>query len=279
MQILLDDQNRQISTRPAFGSRLITRTKAQCYHVRLAKSLEDVRAAQALRFAVFNLELHEGLSESYTTGLDADEFDEICDHLLVEELKTGEIVGTYRLQTGRRAAENRGYYSAREFDFTPFEQARGQIVELGRACVHRRHRNLVVLGLLWKGIANYARENKCRYLLGCSSLPVTDPSAGIQVYEELREAHLASGEWRTLPLGALSCEAGTAGGETVKIPKLMAAYFSLGAKICGPPAIDREFKTIDFLTLLDLQALPDHVAERYFDGGIKNHAERAQSEH
>src|SRR5579863_413795 len=113
------------------------------YRVRLAASQTDVRAAQLLRFVVFNLELREGLEQSYATCLDADAFDPICDHLLVEDTRTNEVIGTYRLQTGPKAAANLGYYSAQEFDFTPYEKYRSEIIELGRACVHSDHRNLV----------------------------------------------------------------------------------------------------------------------------------------
>src|ERR1041384_6968495 len=88
---------------------LLTRSAA-AYTARLARGASEVRAAQALRYAVFNLELNEGLAESHATGLDADSFDAICDHLLVEHSATGEIVGTYRLQSGFTAAANRGYY-------------------------------------------------------------------------------------------------------------------------------------------------------------------------
>src|SRR6266496_2817144 len=125
--------------------RLLVRPHAQ-YLARLAQNRDEIRAAQALRFTVFNLELNEGLAESHATGLDADPFDEVCDHLLVEHLPTGEIVGTYRLQTGLTAAANRGYYSEQEFDFRPFEPIRAELIELGRACVHSHHRNLIVLG-------------------------------------------------------------------------------------------------------------------------------------
>ena len=87
------------------------------------------------------------------TGLDVDPFDEFCDHLIVEELATSEIVGTYRLQTGQLAAANLGYYSEREFDFAPYEPFRCEMIELGRACVHVDHRNFNLLHLLWRGIA------------------------------------------------------------------------------------------------------------------------------
>jgi putative hemolysin len=41
------------------------------------------------------------------------------------------------------------------------------------------------------------------------------------------------------------------------------AYLAIGAKICGPPALDRELKSIIFLTLLDLQTLPDETKRRF----------------
>src|SRR5438045_6648079 len=106
------------------------------YATRLARTAAEVRAAQTLRFEVFNLELNEGLASSHGTGLDADPFDAVCDHLLVEHVPTGDIVGTYRLQMGAAAKMNLGYYSAQEFHFEVFEPLRRQIVELGRACVH-----------------------------------------------------------------------------------------------------------------------------------------------
>lgn len=232
------------------------------YKMRLARCPEDVRAAQVLRFVVFNLELQEGFEQSYATCLDADAFDPICDHLIVEDERTGEVVGTYRLQTGTTAAANLGYYSAQEFDFSPFEPWRREFVELGRACVHSNHRNLIVLGLLWKGIASYAQAHGCRYLIGCSSLTSQDPAVGVAAFAEIQSC-LASPEMRTNPLPAFACLADGAPVAAPKIPKLLSAYLALGARICGPPAIDREFKTIDFLTLLDLNSLSAKMVARY----------------
>src|SRR5437773_10457492 len=218
---------------------------------RLARSADELRRAQRLRFEVFNLELGEGLAESYATGADVDPFDEFCDHLIVEELPTGEIVGTYRLQTGARAAANIGYYSEREFDFTPYEPLRGEMIELGRACVHAEHRNFNLLHLLWRGIARYACERNARFLIGCSSLTSQDPMEGVAMYEQLRGKHLARPKWRTVPHPAFRVDVDlvSASASCTTPPKLMRAYLSIGAKICGPPAIDREFGTIDFLTL------------------------------
>jgi putative hemolysin len=236
-----------------------------------------VRRAQQLRFEVFNLELGEGLAESYATGLDVDPFDEFCDHLMVEELATSEIVGTYRLQTGQLAAANLGYYSEREFDFAPYEPFRCEMIELGRACVHADHRNFNLLHLLWRGIARYAVERNARMLIGCSSISSQDPTDRIAAYEKL-QPHLVPRELRTYPHSQFRVAAvgGDARRFTVlpneELPasatagassRLLRAYLAIGARICGPPAIDREFGTIDFLTLLDLHALPAIVRTHF----------------
>ncbi|MEI7730002.1 MAG: GNAT family N-acyltransferase [Verrucomicrobiota bacterium] len=232
------------------------------YRCRMAESAEDVKAAQTLRFLVFNVEMNEGLEQSYVNCRDEDPFDAVCDHLLVEEIASGDVIGTYRLQSGMQAAAHRGYYSAQEFDLSPFERVRGELVELGRACVHIQHRNLIVLGLLWQGIAAYAKARGARYLVGCSSLSSVDPLVGATAYQQLQKQHLVQLDLQTTPWPSLACSLGQWLDTPIKIPKLLNAYLSLGAKICGPPAVDLEFKTIDFLTLLDLQAMPEAVAGR-----------------
>jgi putative hemolysin len=243
-------------------ARLLT-SSASNYATRLARDAAELRAAQALRFEVFNLELNEGLAASAATGLDADPFDAVCDHLLVEHVPTARLVGTYRLQTGTSAAAHLGYYSEQEFDFRPFEPIRAGMIELGRACVHHQHRNLVVLGLLWRGIADYARARGGRYLCGCSSITSQDPAVGASAYAELCRKHLVEPQWRTRPLPAFDCSLNRLAEDATRIPKLLRAYLSIGAKICGPPALDRQFKTIDFLTLLDLHKLPAMVRDRF----------------
>jgi putative hemolysin len=228
------------------------------YRVRLATSREDVRAAQTLRFIVFNLEMQEGLESSYLTLRDEDRFDAACDHLLVEF--EGEVVGTYRMQTGRQATAAHGFYSAQEFDFRPFQGFQQALMELGRACVRKDHRNLRVLSLLWRGIAQHARRGGCRYLLGCSSLTSQSPAEGRAVYGMLAEKHLAPEFLRTAPLAGWECSWDGPQAQGAAVPRLLQAYLSLGAKICGEPALDRDFKTIDFLTVLDLADLPEAAA-------------------
>jgi len=177
--------------------------------------------------------------------------------LIVVHLPSNAVIGTYRLQTGSNAARHLGYYCEQEFEFAPFEPVRSELVELGRACVHQQHRNLVVLGALWKGIADYAKGRDARYLVGCSSLTSQDGAVGASAYAELCRRHLAPTCWRTAPKPEYECPLHTLAQETPKIPKLLRAYMSLGAKICGPPALDPHFGTIDFLTLLDLTSMPE----------------------
>jgi putative hemolysin len=233
------------------------------YHIQLARGPGEIRAAQRLRFQVFNLELGEGLDASYATGLDQDRFDEVCDHLLVYHGASGELAGTYRLQSGPAAAAGHGYYSETEFDFGPLEPLRSRMIEIGRACVHESHRNPAVLGLLWRGIADYARRHCGQFLVGCSSLPTLDPGAGWAAYARLARAHLAPPGRRTQPRPGWECPAAGVPEIACPLPKLMQAYLSLGAEICGPPARDRQFGTIDFLTMLDLEALHPAAKRRF----------------
>jgi putative hemolysin len=237
------------------------------YDVRLARTREAVEAALRLRFEVFNLELHEGLAESFFTGLDEDEFDRFCDHLIVIEETTGDVVGTYRMQTGEMAARSGcGFYCAREFHFAPYEPIRNSLIELGRACVHQDHRSFTVISLLWKGIIEYALEHRGRYLIGCSSLTSLDPALGSAMFHQLSRKHLAAESLRTQPLSALAIPIDPRPIPCSPPPKLLRAYLSIGARICGPPAIDREFGTIDFLTLLDIKDSPLNARAHFLPG-------------
>jgi putative hemolysin len=255
------------------------------YRLRLAETAHDREAACRLRFKVFNIELGEGLESSFETGLDIDRFDTVCEHLLVEEKTTHRVVGTYRMQSGETAGKNLGYYSEQEFNLDPYEPLRPGILELGRASIDREHRTPEVLMLLWRGIAQYASDMGLRYLLGCSSLNSNDPAEGWQMYRQL-ENFRVSPEFETAPTAAYACpmESQDATAQplpcqhdrslsrssdavsrtnSVKVPKLLKTYLAIGARIAAPPAWDREFRTIDFLTLLDLKMLSAAARNRF----------------
>jgi putative hemolysin len=232
--------------------------------VGLARNMEDLVYCQRLRYLVFNCELGEGLASSDASGLDRDPFDLICDHLMVQDAATSQLVGTYRLQTGFRAKGNLGYYSESLFDLAPFEPIRGEMLEVGRACVHADYRNTNVLHMLWKGIARYAERCQARYIVGCSSLTSQNEHEGMALYEKLRDKYLVDAPLRINPKPAYRCAASPLPIEAPRPPRLFRAYLEISARLCGPPAIDREFKTIDFLTFMDLQGMPDRVRTRFF---------------
>ena len=263
VDVVYEFPNRELPNR--ISSKKDIRLEAGAYVARLAVTEAERLAAYRLRFVVFNLEMNEGLESSYTDGYDTDRYDAVCDHLIVEEAATGAIVGTYRIQMGDVAERHFGYYSEQEFCFAPYERMRDQIVELGRACIHREHRSQEVLYLLWRGIARYALANGGRYMMGCCSLTSQDPEMGHAVYHSLKNFMVAP-ELETRPTAAFTMPMAEVALEEMRAPKLLRAYLTIGAKICGVPAIDREFKTIDFLTILDLQTLHPRVAARFLEG-------------
>ncbi len=269
---------------PEFSARPRFHAEMGRYRLRLAQTVEDRDAACRLRFKVFNIELGAGFESSYQTGLDTDQFDLFCDHLLVEDKlennPTRRIVGTYRMQSGTTAAHNLGYYSEQEFSFAPYEPLRPGILELGRASIDREHRTPEVLTLLWRGIAQYATDMGLRYLIGCSSLNSKDPAEGWKMYRQLEDFRVTP-EFATEPTAAYACPTEQTGAHAqpspclhdpempaspaaeVKIPKLLRTYLAFGARIGGPPAWDREFGTIDFLTLLDLKLISPSARNRF----------------
>ncbi|MEW5976004.1 MAG: GNAT family N-acyltransferase [Acidobacteriota bacterium] len=229
------------------------------YLARFARTHREVEAALRLRYEVFNLELGEGLESSALSGLDRDGFDDSCDHLIVLDEPEQRVVGTYRLQTADAARAGQGFYSAQEFDLSTLSA--GVIessVELGRACIARDHRNSHVLFLLWKGIASYVAFHRKRYLFGCCSLTSQDMAEGNHVYSFLQQTGQVHAEFAVAPRSDFACGKGAAGPEPlgdVTLPKLFRAYLRYGARVCSPPAIDRQFKTIDFLVIFDVDAM------------------------
>jgi len=176
------------------------------------------------------------------------------------------------MQSGAMAARNIGYYSAREFDFEPFEPLRGELIELGRACVHKDHRSIIVISMLWKEIVRYVLKNDARFMIGCSSLTSQDPSLGHAMYRKFsKEGALAGVAFFTKPRAQFALPAAEPLNPCPPPPKLLRAYLGVGAKICSEPAIDREFGTIDFLTILDCRNGSPVATDRFLErpNGIK----------
>jgi putative hemolysin len=237
------------------------------YRLHFACAPAELDEVLRLRYDVYNLELGEGLEESARTGRDVDAFDAQCHHLLVRHKDSGECVGTYRLQTAAMARSGCGFYSDQEFRIDDIPaRIREEAVEVGRACIGRAHRNGHVLHLLWKGLANYLLWNGKRHLFGACSLARQDPVEGLVLYRELSATGFLHPEIRVEPRPGWECRAGDAipvATPVPEVPRLLKGYLNLGGSVCGEPALDRAFKTIDYLVLLDVEAMPPGVFRRF----------------
>lgn len=243
------------------------------YRCRFARDHADLQEVLQLRYRVFNLELGEGLDASHSTGLDLDDYDAQCHHLMVIHEPTGQIVGTYRMQTVEMARAGRGFYSADEFDFSAWpEEVLGRACEVGRACIESEHRHRRVLLLLWRGLGSYVLHNRKRYFFGCCSLTSQDPHEAARMREYLRRHGHLHPTLDLQPQPDFDCaeqDLPTEGWETSHVPTLFRTYLRYGAWICGRPAIDRQFKTIDFLALLDLDELDPELILRQFEVDLR----------
>ncbi|UQX04091.1 GNAT family N-acyltransferase [Streptomyces sp. RerS4] len=222
------------------------------YTVRLARDEDEVRAAQRLRHQVFAGELGARL-EGPEPGLDIDSFDAFCDHLLVLEEESGQVVGTYRLLPPERAAVAGRLYSEGEFDLSALAPIRPDLVEVGRSCVHPEHRNGAVIALIWAGLARYMDRSGHNWLAGCCSIPLADGGVlSAATRETVLARNLAPREYRVTPHRPWSPEGITVPGR-MELPPLLRGYLRLGAWVCGEPAYDAEFGCADLYVLLDLR--------------------------
>ncbi|KAA2259541.1 GNAT family N-acetyltransferase [Solihabitans fulvus] len=228
------------------------------YSLLVARDSAEVLAAQRLRYEVFATEMGATLHTDQP-GVDVDYFDEFCDHLVVRDDRTGEIVGTYRMLPPERAAEAGRIYSQSEFDLGAIADLRHTLVETGRSCVHPDHRSGAVVSLVWAGIARYMLLSGHSYLAGCASVSLADGGTlAAGVWDLVRAKHFAPEEYRVRPLHPWDADA-VARPARATIPPLLKGYLRLGAWVCGAPALDEDFGVADLFVLLSL----DRVDKRY----------------
>ncbi|MEU6008922.1 GNAT family N-acyltransferase [Streptomyces sp. NPDC047453] len=229
------------------------------YTVALARDEADVRAAQRLRYDVFAGEMGALLSTPQP-GYDVDPFDAYCDHLLVRDTTTGQVVGTYRLLPPERAAIAGRLYAESEFDLTALAPIRPGLVEVGRSCVHPDHRDGAVIGLIWAGLARYMVDRGHEWLAGCCSIPLADGGAlASATWERVREKNLAPEEQRVHPLLPWIPRTDLPAAPRTELPALLRGYLRLGAQVCGAPAHDPDFGVADLYVLLSIR----RVSPRY----------------
>ncbi len=252
--------------------------KRHAMHIRLAQTVDEVRVAQRLRYHVFHDE--GGARLSGQSGLDADRFDDISEHLLVIEavvspgddfaLRDGNLVGTYRLITQPCAEKAGGFYSASEFDLAPLLARKQDLrfLELGRSCVLKRARGSAVVELLWQGIWNYVRERRIDVMLGCASFEGTDLEVHKAALSFLAQQVLTPPGWYVAALPQHRQEmnrvpAGSYDARRVlsRLPPLIKGYLRLGCYFGDGCVVDTEFNTVDVLVILPVSA----INPRYFN--------------
>ena len=220
----------------------------------LVRDGDEVEAAQRLRYQVFAEEMGAKIHSS-VPGLDVDYFDVYCDHLVVREDRTGEIVSTYRMLPPDRAIEAGGLYSETEFDLRGITPLLDGVVETGRSCVHPDHRKGAVVSLMWAGIARYMLLTGRTKLAGCASIPLADGgSYAAAVWDSVREKNMSPDGLRVRPLNPWRFE-GIEPASRAVLPPLLKGYLRLGAVVCGAPAHDRDFNVADLFVLLDLEKI------------------------
>jgi putative hemolysin len=236
------------------------------YQLLLAQSKNDLRMAQRLRFDVFTQE-YQAQMPSRLPGIDEDYYDAFCDHLLVRDNQSDEVVGTYRILPPHQAKAIGGYYSETEFFINRLDRMRGAMVELGRSCVHPDHRNGAVIMLLWSGIAAYMRHYSYRYLIGCASVTMRDGGrSAAHIWDIAAASALAPAEDQGFPKHPLPLDR-ILRDETAQLPPLLKGYLRVGAKVCSPPSWDPDFNSADFLMLLRLSDTNPRYA-RHFGLGV-----------
>ncbi|MCX7093911.1 MAG: GNAT family N-acetyltransferase [Methylobacter sp.] len=217
-----------------------------------------IKDAQALRFRVFAKEMGAKL-KTESEGLDYDEVDGYCDHLLVYDNLNKKIVGYTRLLNQDQAERLGRFYSQSEFNLDQVLTLPGRFLEIGRTCVDPDYRGSAVLTTLWSALVQYALEGQFNYLLGCASVtPGPSGFAVDAVYRNIDAKNIAPSSMQvspTIPVPVeLRCERDESG-----IPPLLKAYFRFGAVVCGEPFWDEDFNCMDLFMLLPL----DHLQERY----------------
>ncbi len=231
--------------------------------VSLASNPDEVREAQALRYKMFVQSL--GLTSlANPEGLDADEFDAYCDHLLVRDNQSLEVVGTYRLLSPSSARKLGRMYSENEFDLSRFANLRGRMVEAGRACIHPDYRGGSVLMLLWSGLAEYMQRQQAEFLIGCASISLADGGQNAaSVYRTLVEQHMSPPEYRVTPHLPFPIEQIENSSVAPSIPPLIKGYMRSGTWLCGAPAWDPDFDSADLLLLLPMRNLDTRYARHF----------------
>ena len=240
--------------------------ETKSYRLETASNVKDLLEVFELRHQIFLEDV--GAAKEEDDGYDVDEFDSVCDHIIIRSKEDDRIVGTYRVISSLYSDE---FYSQTEFNLDEFLNTPGHKLELGRACIHHGHRNGAVIDLLWRGIAEYIKLTGSKYLFGCSSIKIQDPAESKSILNYFHNDGNECDDFKIRPIGKFDMDMDNISVSLLEdsevkglIPPLLRSYFSAGSKVYGQPALDREFKCVDFLTILNTDELTAGYKRRYF---------------
>lgn len=236
------------------------------FTVAWAHHLDEIRQAQRLRYRIFAGEMGARLNTP-VAGHDVDLFDDFCEHLLVREVATQEVIGTYRVLTPAQARRVGSTYSDTEFDLTRLRGLRARMVELGRSCVHPAHRQGGVILALWGALAEFMTRNQLDTMIGCASIPmlhngVVSGDAAASIWRQVSQTHLAPIDLHVRPRLPLPVERLDSTLD-IEPPALIRGYLRLGAKVLGAPAWDPDFNTADLPMLMRIADLPTRYRKHF----------------
>ncbi len=224
---------------------------------RIATSAAEIEAAQRLRYEVFYREMSaQPTPEMEASGRDFDRYDAFCDHLLVFDTETRDVVGCYRLLRHAVAAENGGFYSADEYDLGPLLAAAGpedRLLELGRSCVAKAYRSSAVMQFMWRGLVAYLDRHGITLMFGCASLHGIEPEALKLELAYLHHFHAVPPELppvralasRYVDMNLMPKEAIDVQEAQRELPPLVKGYIRFGSYIGDGAVIDHQFNTTD----------------------------------
>lgn len=230
--------------------------------VEMARTPEDVLAAQRLRYEVFAREMGARVI-GREHGLDLDRYDPHCAHLLVREGAGGRVVACLRILDGETAMRAGGYYSQGEFDITRILTKPGVILEVGRTCVARDRRDGATLSALWNGLAREALARGAEHLIGCASVPFDPETEALAPLSRSLKSYWSAEDTWVFPRRPVPRDAEEPSNE-VGLPPLLGAYLRLGARVCGEPSWDPDFGTADYFMLVSVRKLAARYARRFF---------------
>ncbi len=230
--------------------------------VRLAKSADDLRAAQRLRYDVFVDELGGGgAMVDHEARLEQDRFDPYFDHLILQDEARpddAQVVGVYRLLRDDQAAKVGQFYSEDEYDLGVLKSSGRRLLELGRSCLHRDYRGGVGMFHLWNSLAAYVSDHEIEILFGVASFHGTDPAALAAPLSLLHHGHLAPPDLRVrarpthfAAMDRIAPDALDRRAAVLEIPALIKAYLRLGGFVGEGAWIDHAFNTTDVCLILD----------------------------